>query len=78
MQNVIANAAKHDLNLHQLDISTALLNGKLKEEIYMKQPERFEIKDKKKDLVCKPKRNNHQDVGMKHYQFSLKGCISGN
>ena len=45
VQTVIALAAKHDQELHQLDITSALINGKLK-EIYMKQPEGFEIKEK--------------------------------
>ena len=46
MQTVIALAAKHDLRLHQLDITSAFLNGELKEIIYMKQTEGFKIKNK--------------------------------
>ena len=56
LRTIIALAAKHDLKLHQLDITTALLNGKLKEEIYLKQPEGFEIKHKI-HLVYKLKRS---------------------
>ena len=52
VQTVISLAAKHDLKLHQLDITTAFLNGELNEDIYMKQPEGFEVKGKE-HLVCK-------------------------
>ena len=53
---LIALAVKHGLQLHQLDVTTAFLNGELKEEIYMKQPEAFEINENK-NLVCKLKRS---------------------
>ena len=56
VRTVAALAAKHNLKLHQLDITTAFLNGELKEDIYMKQPEGFEVKDKE-HLVCKLKRS---------------------
>ena len=56
VRTVIALAAKHDLKLHQLDITTAFLNGELNEDIYMKQPERFEVKGKE-HLVCKLNRS---------------------
>ena len=38
IRTVIALAAIHNLKLRQLDITTAFLNGWLKEDIYMKQP----------------------------------------
>ena len=49
---MIALATKYGLELHQMDVKTAFLNGELKEDIYMKQPEGFIEKDKD-ILVCK-------------------------
>ena len=56
VRTLIALAAKHKFQLHQLDVATAFLNGELKEEIYMKQPEQFEAKGKE-HFVCKLKRS---------------------
>ena len=43
---LIAIAALHNLEIHQMDVKTAFLNGKLHEEIYMEQPEGFEVSGK--------------------------------
>ncbi|CAB4011149.1 Hypothetical predicted protein, partial [Paramuricea clavata] len=48
----VALAAQHGLKLHQMDVTTAFLNGDLKEEVYMKQPEGFTEKGKE-HLVCR-------------------------
>ena len=56
VRTVIALAAKYGLKLHQMDITTAVLNGDLKESIYMKQPEGCAVKGKEK-LVCKLKKS---------------------
>ncbi len=44
-----------DLDTIQLDIKTAFLNGDLEEEIYMVQPERYQVEGKT-HLVCKLKK----------------------
>ena len=44
------------LKLHQVDITTAFLNGNLYEKIYMKQPKGF-IKEREEHLMCKLKKS---------------------
>ena len=46
MRTIIALAAQHELKLYQMDVTTAFLNGELREEVYMKQPEGFIAKRK--------------------------------
>ena len=52
LRMVIAVTVQNDLKLHQMDVTTAFVNGELKEEVYMKQPEGYVVKGKE-DLVCK-------------------------
>uniref|UniRef100_A0A2N9EP82 Integrase catalytic domain-containing protein n=1 Tax=Fagus sylvatica TaxID=28930 RepID=A0A2N9EP82_FAGSY len=53
---IMVVAARLDLELHQLDIKTAFLNGDLKEEIYMDQPDGFQIKGQE-GKVCRLKKS---------------------
>lgn len=49
---IYALSVEYDLQLRQLDVSTAFLNGNLDEEIYMEQPELF-VQEATKRKVCK-------------------------
>ena len=53
---IMALVAHYDLELHQMDVKTAFLNGSIDETIYMVQPENFESNDSKQ-LVCRLKRS---------------------
>jgi transposase InsO family protein len=49
---LLALAAHYDLEVHQMDVKTAFLNGDLEEDIYMVQPEGF-VKTGQENMVCK-------------------------
>ena len=53
---IMALVAQYDLELHQMDVKTTFLNGNLEGEVYMDQPEGFEIKEKE-HMVCKLKKS---------------------
>ena len=53
---IMALVAHYDLELHQMDVKTAFLNGDLEEEVYMDQPQGFETTGKE-SLVCKLKKS---------------------
>ena len=52
---LIALATKYHWKLHQLDVKSAFLNGELKEEVYLTQPEGF-VEHGQEHLVCKLKK----------------------
>lgn len=49
---LIALATIHKLEIHQMDVKIAFLNGDMEEEIYMEQPERFVVPGQE-HKVCK-------------------------
>uniref|UniRef100_A0A8R7JZD3 Retrovirus-related Pol polyprotein from transposon TNT 1-94 n=1 Tax=Triticum urartu TaxID=4572 RepID=A0A8R7JZD3_TRIUA len=53
---ISALTAYYDLELHQMDVKTAFLNGMLEEEIYMNQPEGF-VERGNEGKVCKLNRS---------------------
>ena len=52
VRTIFSIAAKLDLHVHSMDVSSAFLNGDLNEVIYMRQPEGF-IVPGKETQVCK-------------------------
>ena len=61
LRTLLALAAQDDLSVHQMDVTTAFLNGELEEEVYMAQPEEFAVPGKE-HLVCQ----------LKHSLYGLK------
>ena len=53
---IISLAAVFEWKLHQMDVKTAFLNGKIEEEVYIEQPEGF-VTHEKKTHVCKLKKS---------------------
>ena len=53
---IVALAVQYGLKLHQVDVTTAYLNGELKEVVYMREPQGFIAKGQE-HLVCKLKKN---------------------
>ena len=52
---LLAFGLQNDMIIHQIDVITAFLNGKLQEDIYMQQPAGYEVPGKE-TLVCKLKK----------------------
>ena len=53
---MLAIGAAMDLEIHQMDVKTAFLNGELEEDIYMDQPQGF-VEEGTQYLVCKLKKS---------------------
>ena len=43
IRTVMANVAEMGWKIHQMDVKTAFLNGILEEEVYIEQPQGFEV-----------------------------------
>ena len=52
IRTLIALASLNNMEIHQMDVKTAFLNGELDEEIYMEQPEGFVVQGQE-NKVCK-------------------------
>ena len=74
IRTLIALSVQHGLQLHQIDVTTAFLNGGLEEEVFMSQAESFVVKDQE-HLVCKLKKSLYrlkQVTSVLHHFFGMK------
>ena len=55
IRTILRLVAVEDFHLEQLDVKTTFLHGDLEEEIYMQQPQGYEVKGKE-NLVCRLKK----------------------
>ena len=86
VRTILALAATHELHVHQMDVSTAFLNGELDEDVFMTQPEGFS--NTNSNLVCKLNKsiyglkqapkcwNNSIDTFLKDMNFSQSSSDS--
>jgi hypothetical protein len=51
IRSIIAIAAKMGWRIHQMDVKTAFLNGFIEEEVYIEQPQGFEVSERE-SLTC--------------------------
>ena len=65
LHTLTALAIQKGLKLHHIDVTTAFLNGELKEEVFMRQPEGFVAKGQE-HLFCRLKRSIY---GLKQSAF---------
>jgi hypothetical protein len=56
IRTILSLVEVEDLHLEQLDVKTTFLHGDLEEEIYMQQPQGYEVKGKE-NLVCRLKKS---------------------
>ena len=69
IETILSLVAIEDLHLEQVDVKTTFLHGDFEEEIYMQQPQGYEVKGKEK-LVCRLKKSLY---GLK---FNTKAMVS--
>jgi hypothetical protein len=56
IRTILSLMVVEDLHPEQLDVKTTFLHGDLEEDIYMQQPQRYEVKGKE-NLVCRLKKS---------------------
>jgi hypothetical protein len=73
IRTIIALAAKMKWKLHQMDVKTTFLNDVIEEEVYIEQPQGFEV-EYRKTHVCRLKKST---CGLKQAPRAWYGRIDG-
>jgi hypothetical protein len=55
MRLLLAYACSKNIKMYQMDVKSVFLNGELEEEVYIEQPEGFQLSENA-DYVCKLKK----------------------
>ena len=71
IRTIIALATKMKWKLHRMDVKTTFLNGVIEEEVYIEQPQGFEVEDRKTH-VCRLKKSMY---GLKQVPRAWYGRI---
>ncbi|WVZ50979.1 LOW QUALITY PROTEIN: hypothetical protein U9M48_002175 [Paspalum notatum var. saurae] len=74
---IMALIAHYDLELHQMDVKTAFLNGELYENVFMAQPKGFVVKEKE-NLGCRLKISIYGLKQASRQSFDFKENIEDN
>eukprot|EP00253_Pinus_taeda_P031093 PITA_31093 len=74
---MLALLAQMGWKIHQMDVKTMFLNGKIEEEVYIEQPEGFETFDRDDQLIksCKEefaREFEMKDMGLMHYFLGME------
>ena len=56
IRTLLALAIQKDMIVHQMDVVTAFLNGELDKEVYMQQPDGYQVSGKE-NLICRLKKS---------------------
>ena len=56
---VISLSSVMGQNIHQMDVKTTLLNGVIEEEVYIEQPQGFEVNERESH-VCRLKKDLYE------------------
>ncbi|RVW72211.1 Retrovirus-related Pol polyprotein from transposon TNT 1-94 [Vitis vinifera] len=74
---IMALIAHYDLELHQMDVKIAFLNGNIDETIYMVQPEDFESNDSKDRSKCILELSQKAYIDKVLSRFGVSNCAPG-
>eukprot|EP00253_Pinus_taeda_P035309 PITA_35309 len=77
IRSMLALSAQMGWKIHQVDVKTAFLNGKIEEEVYIEPPEGFETFDRDDQLIksCKEdlaREFEMKDMGLMHYFLGME------